>query len=123
MKRAPLIALVLGLIPMTVAAGGDETCRYLKMRKPISGYEYGGPFLLITFVLRQAELISDNSYGDIGMAKSKALLKSGQGPSIAGPSECCTSCSPTRKDTGGFDIELDRPMDPPCISSRPLAGR
>ena len=78
MKRAPLIALVLGLIPMTVAAGGDETCRYLKMRKPISGYEYGGPFSLDHFRLKTGrtdlrQFLWRHWYGQIkGIAEVRA---------------------------------------------------
>ena len=71
---------------------------------------------MITFVLKQAGLISDNSYGDIGMAKSKGIAEVRAGTVDRGTVRVLYIVQPDGEGHWGIDIELDRPMDPPCIS-------
>ena len=95
---------------------GDEGCRYMESGKDLSGYERGGPFYLDHFRLTKGrtdlrEFLWTHWHQHIrGIAEASAqTIDRGVGKSLY-------VIHPNGQGRWGIDVEVDRPLDPPCFS-------
>jgi len=97
---------------------GDEGCLYMESRKGLSGYESGGPFYLDHFRLTKGrtdlrEFLWMHWHQHIrGIAEVRA------GTVDRGIVKVLYIIHPDARGRWGIDVELDRPMDPPCVTFR-----
>ena len=98
------------------SAKGDSPCRYLTSHKRPAGYESGGPFILEHFHLTKGrlelrEFIWKHWHDHIkGFAEAKA------GTVDRGVVTVLYLIEPDAQGRWSIDVELDRPMDPPCVA-------
>lgn len=88
----------------------------MKSRRGLSGYESGGPYALDHFRLTKGRadlrefLLTHWHDHKKGVAEAKA------GTIDRGTVKILYLVQPDAKGQWGIDVELDRPMDPPCVA-------
>jgi hypothetical protein len=98
------------------ASNGDDGCRYIKSHSGLSGYENGGPYALDHFRLTTGrtdlrEFLWKHWHDHIkGVAEAKV------GTVDRGTVTELYIIQPDAQGRWGIDVELDRPMDPPCVT-------
>jgi len=100
------------------ASSGDDGCRYMKSRKGLSGYESGGPYTLDHFRLTKGrsdlrEFLWKHWHDHI-----KGIAEANVGTVDRGTVKVLYLIQPDAQGRWGIDGELDRPMDPPCVTFR-----
>ncbi len=110
--------LLLALFSALLAAPGNAAtaCRYMKSREGLHGYEAGGPYVLDHFRLTKGRTdLRDflwKHWHDhkLGVAEEKA------GTIDRGVVTVLYIVQPDAKGSWGIDAEMNRPLDPPCIT-------
>ena len=106
----------MGVLMLVPASHGGEDCRYTKSHEGLSGYENGGPYTLDHFRLTKGrtdlrEFLWKHWHDHIkGVANVRA------GTVDRGIVKILYVIQPDAQGTWGIDVELDRPMDPPCVT-------
>src|SRR5579864_6524967 len=118
MKPLTMFAGLAVLLTLVPASYGNDACRYMKSRDSQSGFETGGPYSLDHFHLTKGrtdlrEFLWKHWYGHVnGMAEARV------GTVNRGTVKVLYVIHPDKQGRWGIDVELDRPMDPPCVAFR-----
>ena len=99
------------LIPVT---NGDDACRYIKSRTGLVGYENGGPYTLDHFRLTKGRTDLREFLWTHWHDRKKGIAEARVGTVDRGIVTVLYLIQPDSKGRWGIDVELDRPMDPPC---------
>ena len=116
MKRLVTIAAAVGFLIFAPAGSGDDSCRYMKSRDGLSGFESGGPYALEHFRLTKGrtdlrEFLWNHWHGHVkGIAEARVETVD------RGTAKVLYLIQPDAQGHWGIDVELDRPIDPPCIT-------
>jgi hypothetical protein len=118
MKPLALLAAAVGVFVLVPTSNGDDACRYMNSRKDMSGYESGGPYILDHFRLTKGrtdlrEFLWKHWHGHI-----KAVAEANAGTVDRGVVKLLYVIQPDSQGRWGIDVEVDRPMDPPCVALR-----
>ncbi len=116
MKPLALLVFTFGFFWFVARANGDEACRYMKMRKTPDAYARGGPFLLDHFRLTKGRTDAREFLWKHWHDRTKGIAQVEAGTVDRGTVKVLYVIQPDATGHWGIDIELDRPMDPPCIS-------
>ena len=116
MKPLGLLAAAVGVLMLVPASNGNDACRCMKSRKGLSGYESGGPYTLDHFRLTKGrtdlrEFLWKHWHSNIkGVAKARVQTVD------RGTVKVLYLIEPDAQGRWGIDVEMDRPMDPPCVT-------
>lgn len=95
---------------------GDRACRYTNSREGLSGYESGGPYTLDHFRLTKGrtelrEFMWKHWHHHLrGIAEARVRTVD------RGTVKVLFLIQPDAHGSWGIEVELDRPMDPPCVT-------
>lgn len=103
---------------LTPTSNGDDACRYIKSRKVLSGYESGGPYTLDHFRLTKGRTDLREFLWRHWHDHIKAVAEAKVGTIDRGTVKLLYVIQPEGQGLWGIDVELDRPMDPPCVALR-----
>jgi len=95
---------------------GDEGCLYMESRKGLSGYESGGPFYLDHFRLTKGRTDLREFLWMHWHQHIRGIAEVSAGTVDRGIVKGLYIIQPDAQGRWGIDVELDRPMDPPCVS-------
>lgn len=98
------------------ASNGDDGCRYMKSRKGLSGYESGGPYTLDHFRLTTGRTDLREFLWKHWHEHKKGVAEVRVGTVDRGTVKVLYLVRPDVHGVWGIDVELDRPMDPPCVT-------
>lgn len=117
-KALAFVSVALGLFLLVPTSNGDDGCRYMKSRRGLSGYENGGPYILDHFHLTKGrtglrEFLWKHWHGHM-----KGVAEANVGTVDRGIVRVLYIIQPDTTGRWGVDVELDRPMDPPCVTFR-----
>jgi hypothetical protein len=98
------------------ASNGDDGCRYMKSRKGLSGYESGGPYTLDHFRLTAGRTDLREFLWKHWHEQKKGVAEAKVGTVDRGTVRELYLVQPDTQGHWSIDVELDRPMDPPCIA-------
>lgn len=98
------------------ASSGNDACRYIKSRKGLSGYESGGPYTLDHFRLTTGRTELREFLWKHWHEHKKGVAEAKVGTVDRGTVKVLYLVQPDAQGLWGIDVELDRPMDPPCVT-------
>jgi hypothetical protein len=110
-----LVAFI-GALTFVPACTADNVCRYMKSRSSLSGYENGGPYTLDHFHLTKGRTDLREFLWAHWHDHRKGVAEARVGTVDRGTATVLYLIQPDEKGRWGVDVELDRPMDPPCIT-------
>jgi hypothetical protein len=116
MKPLALLTAVVGALTLVPANDGDDTCRYIRSRKGLSGYESGGPYILDHFRLTRGRTDLRGFLWKHWHEHKKGVAEAEVGTVDRGTVKVLYLVQPDAQGLWGIDVELDRPMDPPCMT-------
>jgi len=97
-------------------SNGDDACRYIKSRKDLSGYDSGGPYTLDHFGLKKGRTELREFLWKHWHDHIKAVAQANEGTVDRGIVKLLYVIQPDSQGRWGIDVEVDRPMDPPCLA-------
>ncbi len=98
------------------ASGGNNPCRYIKLRSGLSGYESGGPYALDHFRLTKGRSDLREFLWKHWHDHKKGVAEAKVGTVDAGTVKVLYLVQSDAQGNWGIDVELDRPMAPPCVT-------
>jgi TonB family protein len=101
---------------VTVVFNGDPPCRYMKSRDGLSGYESGGPYTLDHFRLTTGRTDLREFLWKHWHEHMKGVAEARVGTVDRGTVKALYLVQVDEQGLWGIDVELDRPMDPPCVT-------
>jgi len=101
---------------LTVQAKKQQGCRYVKSRNDPSGYENGGPYILDHFRLTKGRTDLREFLWTHWHEHKKGVAEARVGTIDRGTVKVLYLIQSDAKGQWGIDVELDRPMDPPCVA-------
>jgi hypothetical protein len=116
MKPLAFLAALAGALMLVPASRADDPCRFIHSHSDLLGYESGGPYTLDHFRLTKGrtdlrEFLWKHWHNHIkGVAEAKAATVD------RGIVDVLYLIQPDAQGQWGIDVELDRPMDPPCVT-------
>jgi len=116
MKVVRLFAAAAGILSFALSSYADDACRYMKSREGLSAYESSGPYALDNFRVTKGrtdlrEFLWKHWHEHVkGVAEAKAQTVD------RGTVTVLYIVQPDAQGRWGIDVELDRPMDQPCIA-------
>jgi hypothetical protein len=116
MKPLLLLAAAIGVLMLVPASNGGDACRYIKSRKGLSGYENGGPYTLDHFRLTRGRIDLREFLWKHWHEHRKGVAEAKVGTVDRGIVKVLYLIHPDVQGLWGIDVELDRPMDPPCLT-------
>src|SRR5437868_7954234 len=116
MKSLLLLAATIGALMLVPASNGDDACRYIKSRTGLSGYESGGPYTLDHFRLTNGRTDLREFLWRHWHEHRKGVAEAKVGTVDRGIVKVLYLIQPDVQGLWGVDVELDRPMDPPCLT-------
>lgn|SRR6267378_3114166 len=116
MKLLAFPSAFAGLLMLVPASNGEDACRYMKSRKGLSGYENGGPYTLDHFHLTKGRTDLREFLWTHWHDHKKGVAEARVGTVDRGTVTVLYLIQPDAKGRWGINVELDRPMDPPCIT-------
>ncbi len=116
MKQLTLLAAVVGVSILVPASNGDEGCRYIKSRKGLSEYDSGGPYTLGHFRLTTGRTDLREFLWKHWHEHKKGVGEAEVETVDRGTVKVLYLVQPDAQGLWGIDVELDRPMDPPCVA-------
>lgn len=116
MKLLAFPSAFAGLLMLVPASNGEDACRYMKARKGLSGYENGGPYTLDHFHLTKGRTDLREFLWTHWHDHKKGVAEARVGTVDRGTVTVLYLIQPDAKGRWGVNVELDRPMDPPCIT-------
>jgi hypothetical protein len=117
MKLLPLLVAA-GVLMLGPTSSGDDACRYIKSRKDLSGYESGGPYTLDHFRLTKGRTELREFLWKHWRDHIRAVAEAKVGTVDRGIVKVLYVIQPDSQGRWGIDLEVDRPMDPPCVAVR-----
>jgi hypothetical protein len=115
-----LVTLVLSIgaqpISKSIQAKPIEPCRYMKSRIGLSGYESGGPYTLAPFRLTKGRAELRVFLWKHWHSKMKGVAKANVQTVDRGTVKELYLIQPDAQGHWGIDLEMDRPIDPPCVT-------
>jgi hypothetical protein len=114
MKPFALLAAAAGVLMLAPASNGDDACRYIKSRNGLSGYESGGPYSLDHFHLTTGRTELREFLWKHWHEHKRGVAEVKAGTVDRGPVKVLYLVRPDAQGAWGIDVEVDRPMDPPC---------
>ena len=100
------------------ASSGSDACRYIKSRNGLSGYESGGPYALDHFRLTKGRTDLREFLWEHWHEHKKGVAEAKVGTVDRGTVKVLYLVQPDAQGLWVIDVELDRPMDPPCVAFR-----
>jgi hypothetical protein len=116
MKLLALLVAVVGVSMLVPAIKGDDACRYVKSRNSLSGYESGGPYDLDHFRLTKGRTGLREFLWKHWHGHKKGVAEAKIGTVDRGTVKVLYLVKPDTQGIWSIDVELDRPMDPPCVT-------
>jgi hypothetical protein len=116
MKPLALLAAVVAVLMLVPATKGDDACRYVKSRNSLSGYENGGPYDLDHFRLTKGRTELREFLWKHWHEQKKGVAEAKVGTVDRGTVKVLYLVKPDAQGIWGIDVELDRAMDPPCVT-------
>ena len=113
-----LVAAAVGVLMLVPTSRSDDACRYMKSRKDLSGYESGGPYTLDYFRLTKGRTDLREFLWKHWHDHIKAVAEANAGTVDRGTVKLLYVIQPDSQGRWGIDLEVDRPMDPPCLALR-----
>jgi hypothetical protein len=101
---------------LTVQAKKQQGCRYMEARSDLSGYENGGPYTLDHFRLTKGRTDLREFLWTHWHDHRRGVAEARVGTVDRGTVKVLYLVQPDLKGNWGIDVELDRPMDPPCVA-------
>ena len=101
---------------LTVQARKQQGCRYMKSRSGLAAYDNGGPYILDHFRLTKGRTDLREFLWTHWHDHKKAVAEVRAGTVDRGTVKVLYMIQPDAKGQWGIDVELDRPMDPPCVA-------
>jgi len=114
MKPLFLLAPFVGALTLVPASNAQNACRYMKSRADLSGYENGGPYLLDHFRLTKGRTDLREFLWRHWHDHKKGVAEARVGTVDRGTVKVLYEIQPDAHGQWGINVELDRPMDPPC---------
>ena len=118
MKALVLFAALVGTATIVPSSDGNDACRYTKSRSGLSGYESGGPYALDHFRLTKGRTDLREFLWKHWHEHKKGVAEAKAGTVDRGTVKVLYVVQPDAQGHWGIDVELDRPMDPPCVAFR-----
>src|SRR5229473_180852 len=100
----------------TLQAKKQQGCRYMKSRSGLSGYENGGPYILDHFRLTKGRTDLREFLWTHWHDLKKGVAEARVGTVDRGTVRVLYLIQSDSTGQWGIDVELDRPMDPPCVA-------
>ena len=116
MSAAAYLTASLGLLLLAPARHGDGACRYMKSHGGLSGYETGGPYVLDHDRLTKGRTDLREFLWKHWHDHKKGVAEAEVGTIDAGTVKELYLIQPDAQGNWGIDVEIDRPMAPPCIT-------
>jgi hypothetical protein len=116
MKPLALLIAAVGVLTLVPVSKCDEACRYIKSRNSLSGYESGGPYTLDHFRLTTGRTGLREFLWTHWHEHRKGVADAKIGTVDRGIVTVLYLVQPDAKGLWGIDVEIDRPMDPPCVA-------
>ncbi len=91
-------------------------CQYMKSLSGLSGYETGGPYVLEHFHLTKGQTDLREFLWKHWHSHVKGVAEARVGTIDAGTVRVIYVVQPDVQGKWGIDVELDRPLQPPCAS-------
>jgi len=101
---------------LTVQAKKHQGCRYTKSRSDLAGYENGGPYILDHFRLTKGRTDLREFLWTHWHDHKKGVAEAKAGTADRGTVKILYMIQPDAKGYWGIDVEIDRPLDPPCVT-------
>ena len=101
---------------LTVQARKQQGCRYMKSRSGLAAYDNGGPYILDHFRLTKGRTDLREFLWTHWHDHKKGVAEARAGTVDRGTVKVLYLIQPDAKGQWGIDVELDRPMDPPCVA-------
>lgn len=115
MRPATFLAAVIGVGWLALAAQ-SQTCRYLKSSTSLAGYERGGSFSLDHARLTKGRTDLREFLWSHWHGHKKGVAEADTATIDRGTVKVLYVIHPDASGHWGIDVELDRPMDQPCVS-------
>lgn len=116
MRVLALLTACLAALILVPAGHGEGTCHYMKSRRSLSGYETGGPFRLDHFRLTRGRTNLRQFLWKHWHDHQRGVAEARVGTVDAGTVRELYVIQPNAQGQWGIDVELDRPMHPPCAT-------
>lgn len=116
MSLLPWFAAALGALTLVPASNGGDTCRYIKSRSGLSGFESGGPYTLDHFRLTKGRSDLREFLWKHWHDQKKGVAEARVGTVDRGTVTVLYLIQPDAQGHWRIDVELDRPMDRPCVT-------
>lgn len=116
MNLLSLIAASVGFLMLVPSGNGNDACRYIKPRNGLAGYESGGPYTLDHFRLTKGRTDLREFLWKHWQDHKKGVAEVSAGTVDRGTVKVLYVVQPDAQGDWGIDVELDRPMDPPCVT-------
>jgi hypothetical protein len=108
------VAPFIGTLALVPASNADNACRYMARRSVLAGYENGGPYLLDHFRLTRGRTDLREFLWRHWHEHKKGIAEARVGTVDRGTVKILYVIQPAADGHWGIDVEIDRPMDPPC---------
>jgi hypothetical protein len=116
MRVLALFTAWLAALVLVPAATGDDACHYIKSRRGLRGYETGGPYKLEHFRLTRGRTELRQFLWTHWHDHHKGVAEARVGTVDAGMVTALYVVEPDAQGRWGIDVEIDRPMQPPCTT-------
>jgi hypothetical protein len=116
MRVLAMTLTVLAFALLAPATPAQEACRFIKSRAGLIGYETGGPYSLDPFRLTKGRSGLREFLWQHWQAHKRGLAQAETGTVDRGTVKILYLIQPDAQGNWGIDVEIDRPLDPPCIA-------
>ncbi len=110
------ILILVPNVQRSVEARSQPSCHYLKSLGGLSRYDKGGPYTLDHFRLTKGRMDLRDFLWTHWHEHKKGVAQARLGTVDRGTVKVLYIVQPDAKGEWGIDVELDRPMDPPCVA-------
>jgi hypothetical protein len=117
MKTSALAAAWMLVLTLAPGVKADDSCRYMKSRSGLSGYETGGPYKLEHFQLTKGRTDLRDFLWKHWHNHIKGVAEAKVGTVDAGTVTVLYVVQSDSQGQWGIDIELRRPLQPPPCSA------
>jgi hypothetical protein len=116
MKPLPFVAGAVALLVLVPLSKGEDACRYMNSRSNLPAYERGGPYTLDHFHLTRGRIDLREFLWKHWHDHKRGIAEARVGTIDRGIVKVLYLVQPDAQGHWGIDVELDRPMDPPCVA-------
>jgi len=116
MKPLALLAAAVGSLLLVPASRADQACRYMQSRSALADYENGGLYILDHFRLTKGRTDLREFLWQHWHGHKKGAAEARVRTVDRGTVRVLYLIQPDAQGRWGVDVEINRPMDPPCLS-------